>query len=104
MTGSLVIDSGFCDAIEHAAPDDLSLPISSLCLLGCVYLLQAGKEKHHKVHSCLWILGFSVLQHNKGDSVHSSLVMFHLFLFLICSIVLISHGSCILCMTLVAWV
>lgn len=55
-------------------------------------------------HSSGGIFGyFSFLQHNKGYSVNSCLIPFLwtviIFLFLICSTVLISHESCMLCMT-----
>lgn len=76
--------------------------IVCICLFGCYQLEKRSSSRYREY---LWIPGFSFLQNNKGDSVHSCLITFLwtviVFLFLICSTVLISHESCMLCMTLV---
>ena len=79
-----------------------------ICLSPWVFfLLPDGEEKLHMIQGYILysrgIHGFSFL--NKCDSLHSCLITFlwivMVFLFLICSTVLISHKSCMLCMTLV---
>lgn len=79
--------------------------IICLCVLGCFVYYGLEKRSSWRCRGYFWISGFSFLQHNITVTLlspHFSLDRYcHLFLFLVCSIVLISHKSCMPCMTLV---
>lgn len=85
MSSQLEIDLVFCDAIELVAPGDPTPLVSneSFCVFFFFLSVSDGLET---VQDFLWAV-----------NVFS-------FLFSVCSLVLISHRSCMLCMTPVAWV